>query len=310
MAENTHRFKNRTLLTNWQHPGGLVHLLFTVYDHFGSGHWVLIRSFNFLQVELKSGATYDAKIKDIDEKADIALIKIDTPVSRQTLGERGRPYFIFFLFFFHLHVSSISKVRSCWSRESDPSELAGKFTFASSFFHLFFLLCISVFSVLKFKIEFLIIPRFFSPLCFLSSHSLLFCKASCWICAFIPCCEACFLWTFIWTYVNCLWFWLRKIILGQNKVMSHESGCEWGKWRQTERFGLGRLWVFASSHSLFFSLGWPGSQIQARKRGFYRHLCNGTTFLEWKGGCVPFCPDSQSCYILCRSLSSHVKFMY
>lgn len=34
----------------------------------------------FLQVELKSGATFDAKIKDVDEKADIALIKIDTPV--------------------------------------------------------------------------------------------------------------------------------------------------------------------------------------------------------------------------------------
>lgn len=37
--------------------------------------------FNFLQVELKSGATFDAKIKDVDEKADIALIKIDAPVS-------------------------------------------------------------------------------------------------------------------------------------------------------------------------------------------------------------------------------------
>lgn len=34
-----------------------------------------------VKVELKSGATYDAKIKDVDEKADIALIKIDTPVS-------------------------------------------------------------------------------------------------------------------------------------------------------------------------------------------------------------------------------------
>ncbi len=34
-----------------------------------------------VKVELKSGATYDAKIKDIDEKADIALIKIDVPVS-------------------------------------------------------------------------------------------------------------------------------------------------------------------------------------------------------------------------------------
>lgn len=32
-------------------------------------------------MELKSGATFDAKIKDVDEKADIALIKIDTPVS-------------------------------------------------------------------------------------------------------------------------------------------------------------------------------------------------------------------------------------
>lgn len=34
----------------------------------------------FPQVELKSGAMFDAKIKDVDEKADIALIKIDTPV--------------------------------------------------------------------------------------------------------------------------------------------------------------------------------------------------------------------------------------
>lgn len=31
-------------------------------------------------MELKSGATFDAKIKDVDEKADIALIKIDAPV--------------------------------------------------------------------------------------------------------------------------------------------------------------------------------------------------------------------------------------
>lgn len=34
-----------------------------------------------VKVELKTGATYDAKIKDVDEKADIALIKIDAPVS-------------------------------------------------------------------------------------------------------------------------------------------------------------------------------------------------------------------------------------
>ncbi|KAL0616762.1 Serine protease HTRA1, partial [Plecturocebus cupreus] len=30
-----------------------------------------------VKVELKNGATYEAKIKDVDEKADIALIKID-----------------------------------------------------------------------------------------------------------------------------------------------------------------------------------------------------------------------------------------
>ena len=33
------------------------------------------------QVELKSGSSYDATIRDVDEKADIALIQIDTPVS-------------------------------------------------------------------------------------------------------------------------------------------------------------------------------------------------------------------------------------
>lgn len=57
----------------------IIHLnyenaLMDVFDSFWSGVF-------FLQVELKSGATYDAKIKDIDEKADIALIKIDMPVS-------------------------------------------------------------------------------------------------------------------------------------------------------------------------------------------------------------------------------------
>ncbi|XP_037547632.1 serine protease HTRA1B [Nematolebias whitei] len=38
-----------------------------------------------VKVELKSGATYDAKIKDIDEKADIALIKIDVPMKLPVL---------------------------------------------------------------------------------------------------------------------------------------------------------------------------------------------------------------------------------
>ncbi|XP_060624559.2 serine protease HTRA1 [Anolis sagrei] len=33
---------------------------------------------NKVKVELKNGVTYEAKIKDVDEKADIALIKIDT----------------------------------------------------------------------------------------------------------------------------------------------------------------------------------------------------------------------------------------
>jgi small nuclear ribonucleoprotein (snRNP)-like protein len=37
---------------------------------------------NRVKVELKNGATYEAKIKDVDEKADIALIKIDHQVRR------------------------------------------------------------------------------------------------------------------------------------------------------------------------------------------------------------------------------------
>lgn len=41
-----------------------------------------------VKVELKSGGSYDAKIKDVDEKSDIALIKIDAPVS-QNLHKRG-----------------------------------------------------------------------------------------------------------------------------------------------------------------------------------------------------------------------------
>ncbi|XP_068610315.1 serine protease HTRA1B [Brachionichthys hirsutus] len=38
-----------------------------------------------VKVELKSGATFDAKIKDVDEKADIALIEIDTPTKLPVL---------------------------------------------------------------------------------------------------------------------------------------------------------------------------------------------------------------------------------
>uniref|UniRef100_A0A3P9JIK0 HtrA serine peptidase 1a n=1 Tax=Oryzias latipes TaxID=8090 RepID=A0A3P9JIK0_ORYLA len=38
-----------------------------------------------VKVELKNGASYDAKIKDVDEKADIALIKIDAPTKLPVL---------------------------------------------------------------------------------------------------------------------------------------------------------------------------------------------------------------------------------
>uniref|UniRef100_A0A7N8XIY2 HtrA serine peptidase 1b n=1 Tax=Mastacembelus armatus TaxID=205130 RepID=A0A7N8XIY2_9TELE len=38
-----------------------------------------------VKVELKSGATFDAKIQDVDEKADIALIKIDAPMKLPVL---------------------------------------------------------------------------------------------------------------------------------------------------------------------------------------------------------------------------------
>ncbi|KAM6897951.1 LOW QUALITY PROTEIN: serine protease HTRA1B [Lycodopsis pacificus] len=40
---------------------------------------------NRIKVELKSGATFDAKIKDVDEKADIALIQIDAPMKLPVL---------------------------------------------------------------------------------------------------------------------------------------------------------------------------------------------------------------------------------
>uniref|UniRef100_A0A671MXK5 HtrA serine peptidase 1 n=1 Tax=Sinocyclocheilus anshuiensis TaxID=1608454 RepID=A0A671MXK5_9TELE len=38
-----------------------------------------------VMVELKTGVTYEAKIKDVDEKADIALIKIDAPMKLPVL---------------------------------------------------------------------------------------------------------------------------------------------------------------------------------------------------------------------------------
>lgn len=45
---------------------------------------------NRVKVELKNGETYEAKIKDVDEKADIALIKIDAQVSEGS--EQGAFY--------------------------------------------------------------------------------------------------------------------------------------------------------------------------------------------------------------------------
>ncbi|KAG8517376.1 Serine protease HTRA1 [Galemys pyrenaicus] len=44
-----------------------------------------------VKVELKNGATYEAKIKDVDEKADIALIKIDHQVGVRPRAE-ARPW--------------------------------------------------------------------------------------------------------------------------------------------------------------------------------------------------------------------------
>lgn len=43
-----------------------------------------------VKVELKSGGSFDARIEDVDEKADIALIKIDAPVSRNSQKPRVR----------------------------------------------------------------------------------------------------------------------------------------------------------------------------------------------------------------------------
>uniref|UniRef100_A0A8C7ZZV9 HtrA serine peptidase 1b n=1 Tax=Oryzias sinensis TaxID=183150 RepID=A0A8C7ZZV9_9TELE len=45
-----------------------------------------------VKVELKNGASYDAKIKDVDEKSDIALIKIDAPVSQFTHRHHNNSY--------------------------------------------------------------------------------------------------------------------------------------------------------------------------------------------------------------------------
>lgn len=40
-----------------------------------------------IKVELKNGMLYDASIKDVDQKLDIALIKIDSEVSRPKSGQ-------------------------------------------------------------------------------------------------------------------------------------------------------------------------------------------------------------------------------
>ncbi|NXB82408.1 HTRA1 protease, partial [Donacobius atricapilla] len=55
---------------------------------------------NRVKVELKNGETYEAKIKDVDEKSDIALIKIDSQVSPSE--HLNFLICLFFWFYFYL----------------------------------------------------------------------------------------------------------------------------------------------------------------------------------------------------------------
>ncbi|NXU02696.1 HTRA1 protease, partial [Buphagus erythrorhynchus] len=55
---------------------------------------------NRVKVELKNGETYEAKIKDVDEKSDIALIKIDAQVSSSQ--HLNFLFSLLFSFYFHL----------------------------------------------------------------------------------------------------------------------------------------------------------------------------------------------------------------
>lgn len=43
-----------------------------------------------IKVELKNGMFYDATIKDVDQKLDIALIKIDSEVSKPRCPKPGQ----------------------------------------------------------------------------------------------------------------------------------------------------------------------------------------------------------------------------
>lgn len=43
-----------------------------------------------IKVELKNGMLYDATIKDVDQKLDIALIKIDSEVSKPRCPKPGQ----------------------------------------------------------------------------------------------------------------------------------------------------------------------------------------------------------------------------
>lgn len=73
-----------------------------------------------VKVELKSGAIYDAKIKDVDEKSDLALIKIEVPVSSTVLTQSqsevlsvtdySPPWWESFFFFFVKYVEKYSTI--------------------------------------------------------------------------------------------------------------------------------------------------------------------------------------------------------
>ncbi|TUD36249.1 Serine protease HTRA1B [Bagarius yarrelli] len=79
-----------------------------------------------VKVELKSGATYDAKIKDVDEKADIALIKIDVPTRdwlfvSQSLASRDSERFC------SCKRPDGSSTHSCRTSDANKKKKNGKF---------------------------------------------------------------------------------------------------------------------------------------------------------------------------------------
>ena len=70
----------KTLVLHWKINKSKAKRSFKSLDLVGA----LLKPSFLHQVELKSGSSYDATIRDVDEKADIALIQIDTPVSTRS----------------------------------------------------------------------------------------------------------------------------------------------------------------------------------------------------------------------------------